>query len=211
MPGSHIPIITYPAILFAVFARQMGLPVPAILFLMMAGALGQSGRLSLSAIILTAMVGCLPADFAWFQAGRWWGSRILRILCSLSSDPQYCARRARSVFARWGLGTLAISKFIPGLDGVMPPLAGMQGAGTIEFLLFDTAGAFLWSAAYCLLGYQFADRVNWISTMLHRPTGALAALVLIPIFGYVLWRAWELFRMRSKRARAFADPLRSSA
>jgi membrane protein DedA with SNARE-associated domain len=38
---------------------------------------------------------------------------------------------------------LAISKFIPGLDGVMPPLAGMQGAGTIEFLLFDTAGAFL--------------------------------------------------------------------
>jgi len=166
-----------------------------VLLLMMAGALGESGRLSFPAIILTAVVGCLFADFAWFQAGRWWGSRILRILCSFSADRNYCAQRARSVFARWGLPILVVAKFIPGLDGAMPPISGMQGAGSVEFLLFDAVGSFLWSAAYCLLGYLFANRVDMASAMLGHVNGALAALVVAPIVCYVLWRAWELFRM----------------
>jgi hypothetical protein len=108
----------------AVFARQMSLPVPAVLFLMMAGALGESAKLSLPAIILTGVVGCLMADFAWFQAIRQWGRRILRILCSFSADSRYCAQRARDVFSRWGLRTLMImiAKFIPGLDAVLPPI-----------------------------------------------------------------------------------------
>jgi membrane protein DedA with SNARE-associated domain len=142
MSISHISFLTYPVILIAVFARQMCLPVPAVLLLMMAGALGESGRLSLPAIILTGVVGCLLADFAWFEAGRLWGSRILRILCSFSADRRYCAQRARDVFARWGLRTLMVAKCIPGLDGVMPPLSGMEGAGAIEFLLLMRSARF---------------------------------------------------------------------
>jgi membrane protein DedA with SNARE-associated domain/rhodanese-related sulfurtransferase len=173
----------------------MCLPVPAILFLMMAGALGESGKLSLPVIILTAVVGCVSADFAWFQAGRFWGSRILRILCSFSADSRYCAQRARDVFARWGLRTLMVAKFIPGLDGVMPPLSGMQGASAIDFLLFDTVGALLWASAYCLIGYVFADRVNIVAAGLGRVGGILAIVVGIPFACYLLWRAWELFSM----------------
>lgn len=195
MSSSHIPLLTYPAILVAVFARQMCLPVPAVLFLMMAGALGESGKLSLPAIILTAVVGCLLADFSWFQAGRFWGSRILRILCSFSADSPYCAQRARDVFARWGLHTLMVAKFIPGLDGVMPPLSGMQGAAAIDFLMFDAIGATLWSSAYCLIGFIFADRVNLVAAGLGRVGGVLAIALGVPFAGYLLWRAWELFCM----------------
>jgi membrane protein DedA with SNARE-associated domain len=168
MSSSHIPLLTYPAILLAVFARQMFLPVPAVLFLMMAGALGETGKLSLPAIIGTAVVRCLLADLSWFHAGRFWGSRILRILCSFSADSRNCAQRARDVFARWGLRTLMVAKFIPGLDGVMPPLSGMQGASVLEFLLFVAVGAFLWASAYCLIGYIFADRVTIVAAGLHR-------------------------------------------
>lgn len=195
MPSSHIPSLTYPAILIAVFARQMYLPVPAVFFLMMAGALGQSGKLSLPAIILTAVAGCMLADFSWFQAGRFWGSRILRILCTFSADSRYCAQRARDVFARWGLRTLMVAKFIPGLDGIMPPLSGMQGAHAVDFLLFDAVGALLWSSAYCLIGYLFAGRVTIVAAGLDRVGGILAIVLGIPFVCYLFWRAWELFRM----------------
>ena len=161
---------------------------------MMAGALGESGKLSLPSIILIGVVGCLLADFSWFQAGRIWGSRILRILCSFSADSRYCAQRARDVFARWGLRTLLVAKFIPGLDGLMPPLSGMQGASVIEFLSFDTVGALLWASAYCLIGYIFADRLNTVAGALDR-VAELAILLGIPFVCYLLWRAWELFRM----------------
>jgi membrane protein DedA with SNARE-associated domain len=176
MSSSHIPFLTYPAILVAVFARQMYLPVPAVLFLIMAGALGERGRLSLPVIILTAV-----ADLSWFHAGRIWGSRILGILCSFSADSRHCAQRARDVFARWGLHTLMVAKFIPGLDGVMPPLSGMQGAAAIDFLLFDTIGALLWASAYCLIGYIFADRVDILAA-----GPSLCVLLVVESLGDVL-------------------------
>jgi membrane protein DedA with SNARE-associated domain/rhodanese-related sulfurtransferase len=208
MTSDHISMITYPAILVAVFARQLCLPVPAVLFLMMGGALAESGKLRLSAIILTAVIGCLFADLAWFEAGRRWGSRILRILCSFSADRRYCAKRAKDVFVRWGLRTLTVAKFIPGLDGAMPPLSGMNGVGVIEFVLFDAVGSFLWSSAYCLVGYLFADRVNIAAAEIDRVSATLAVGLGIPFVCYLLWRAWELFRaMQQLRIRTISPVL----
>jgi membrane protein DedA with SNARE-associated domain len=176
MSMSHTPVITYPAILLAVFARQLCLPVPAVLFLMMAGALAEAGRLNLLTIVLTGVVGSLAADLTWFEAGRRWGSRILRVLCAFSADRRYCARRARSVLARWGLRCLVVAKFLPGLDGLMPPLSGMSGVGVVEFLFFDGAGALLWSGAYCLAGYLLANRVQRVSALFGRVSGMASPL-----------------------------------
>ena len=50
MTTNHIPAITYPTILIAVFANQVCLPVPAVLFLMTAGALVASGSLNLGSV-----------------------------------------------------------------------------------------------------------------------------------------------------------------
>jgi membrane protein DedA with SNARE-associated domain len=180
MVNSHVQFVTYPTILVAVFASQMCLPVPAMFFLIMGGALGASGRLNIFEIILTSIAACLVADFAWFQAGRWWGSRILRILCGFSSDRRYCTQRSQAVFARWGLGTLTVAKFIPGLDSLMPPLAGLEGATTMEFLCFDAVGAVLWSSVYCLLGYFFADRVTVVAAALTRVGSMLVMVIGIP-------------------------------
>ena len=73
MTMTHIPLITYPTILMAVFARQLCLPIPAVLFLITAGALVESGRLNFGVVILVGVVGSLLADYAWFIAGRRWG------------------------------------------------------------------------------------------------------------------------------------------
>src|SRR5271157_2420758 len=69
MTINHIPSITYPVILMAVFANQICLPVPAVLFLITAGALVESGRLNFGSVILAGVVGSLLADYAWFLAG----------------------------------------------------------------------------------------------------------------------------------------------
>ena len=49
---------TYPILFLSVFARQLCLPVPAILFLLSGGALAGTGRLSFTAILLVAVLGC---------------------------------------------------------------------------------------------------------------------------------------------------------
>ena len=193
MITSAIPAITYPTILLAVFANQLCLPVPAVLFLITAGALVGSGSLNFSIVVLVGVVGSLAADYAWFMAGRWGGFRVVRTLCAFSANGQHSAVRARTLFARWGLPGLVLAKFVPGLDGLMPPLAGALNVATVLFLLFDAMGALFWSAGYCFLGYLFSDRLNVVAAMVAR-TSKILAIVLACVLCYLLWRAWELLR-----------------
>jgi len=193
MITSAIPAITYPTILLAVFANQLCLPVPAVLFLITAGALVGSGSLNFSIVVLVGVVGSLAADYAWFMAGRWGGFRVVRTLCAFSANGQHSAVRARTLFARWGLPGVVFAKFVPGLDGLMPPLAGALNVTTVLFLLFDAMGALFWSAGYCFLGYLFSDRLNVVAAMVAR-TSKILAIVLACVLCYLLWRAWELLR-----------------
>lgn len=193
MTTSAIPAITYPTILLAVFANQLCLPVPAVLFLITAGALVGRGSLNFSIVVLVGVVGSLAADYAWFMAGRWGGFRVVRTLCAFSANGQHSAVRARTLFARWGLPGVVFAKFVPGLDGLMPPLAGALNVTTVLFLLFDAMGALFWSAGYCFLGYLFSDRLNVVAAMVAR-TSKILAIVLACVLCYLLWRAWELLR-----------------
>ncbi len=204
MTINHIPGITYPAILLAVFANQLCLPIPAVLFLITAGALVASGNLSLAGVILAGVVGSLLADYAWFVTGRWQGYRVVRALCSFSMGGRYCSTRARKFFSRWGLPSLMFAKFVPGLDGLMPPLSGALNVPTVLFLVFDAVGALLWSAGYCFVGYLFADRLDQLAATLNRVSGILA-IVLGAVLCYFVWRAWELLRtIRGLRLRTIS-------
>ena len=84
---NHIPAITYPVILMAVFANQLCLPIPAVLFLITAGALVASGSLNLGSVILAGVVGCLLADYAWFLAVAGGGTES----CALSVPSAWTA------------------------------------------------------------------------------------------------------------------------
>jgi membrane protein DedA with SNARE-associated domain/rhodanese-related sulfurtransferase len=178
-----------------------------VLFLMTAGALVASGSLNLGSVILAGVVGSVLADYAWFKFGQWQGYRVVRGICSFSMDGQYCSVRARRFFARWGLRGLVFAKFVPGLDGLMPPMAGALKVRSVLFLVFDAVGALLWSTAYCLIGYWFADRVDIVAATLDRISGVLLIL-LGGVLCYLIWRAWELLRvMRQLRLRVVSPRL----
>jgi membrane protein DedA with SNARE-associated domain len=51
---------------FVVFVDQIGLPLPAVPFLLAAGALAGAGRMNWAVIVLVAGMGSLVADTIWF-------------------------------------------------------------------------------------------------------------------------------------------------
>ena len=110
----YLAHITYPILFVAVLARQLCLPVPALLFLLSGGALAGAGKLNYIGVLVMAVSGCLLADLVWFEAGRLRGKRVLRLICALTPDPSLCIRRGREVFAKKGLRVLLIAKFVPG-------------------------------------------------------------------------------------------------
>jgi len=183
---------TYPILFLSVFARQLCLPVPAILFLISGGTLAGTGRLSFIGILLVAILGCLLGDLVWFEAGRLRGKRVLKLLCAFASDPSYCIHHSRATFAEKGLRILLISKFIPGLDGIMPPLAGMSGTRRTRFLIYDTFGSTLWAGAYICLGFIFAAKLDKVAGYISNVADALVLILGVPLVFFFVWKLIQL-------------------
>lgn len=74
----HLARHGYSVLFASVFARQICLPVPAILFLLAGGAMAGNGRLNLALVIGLGVTGCVLADLVWFEAGR----RVATMSCT---------------------------------------------------------------------------------------------------------------------------------
>jgi len=196
------------SILFgAIFAHQIGLPVPGPLFLLAAGALAASGKLALVPAIGLAVIATVLADWPWFEAGRGRGGvKVLHFIHRLSRDPDYHDRKAQETFARYGPSILLISKFVPGLDAVAPPLAGISRTSRLRFLAFDGIGAGLYSCAYSGLGYVFSHKLDLVAVYVGRAGSVLGGLVLAAVSIYALGRLVQ--RKRSMRDAGFAATYR---
>ena len=168
----------YPILFAALFAHQLGLPVPGPLFLIAAGALAAAGKMGLVGALVLAVTACVLADWPWYEAGRRRGDRVLHFIHRLTRDPDAHDRRAKATFARYGPPILAIAKFVPGLDAVTPPLAGISRTSRIRFFGFDAVGAGLHSCAYAGLGYVFSHELDRAAAYAGRAATVLAALLI---------------------------------
>ena len=167
----------YLVLFLFVLLDQIGLPVPALPVVVAAGALAGAGRLDpLLAIGLTTVAAVL-GDWAWYELGRRYGTRIVRLLCRVALEPDSCVRSTQGVFARYGPRSLLVAKWIPGLQTVAPPLAGAAGTERAPFFAYAVAGAFLWSAILIGAGFALRDQLEAIGQQLLE-LGGLAVVLL---------------------------------
>jgi membrane protein DedA with SNARE-associated domain/rhodanese-related sulfurtransferase len=200
------------AFVFAnVLLEQLGLPIPAMPTLIVAGALAVEGELSLVAVLGLAFVACMLGDAAWYLAGRRWGRRVMALLCRVSLSPDSCVRQTEFRFERWGGLTLVLSKFIPGLSTIVPPLAGAMRIGWPSFLLLNGLGVLIWAGAAVGAGmlfhtgiHELIDRLEGLGTLALEAIGVLLG-------GYVGLKWWERRRFYKmlRVARIGVEELRS--
>jgi membrane protein DedA with SNARE-associated domain len=180
-----------------VFVEQIGVPVPALPTLIIAGALAAEGRLSALAVFFAAFVAALIADTIWYFLGRAHGQRVLETLCKVSLSPDACVRKTEGIFERWGLKSLIAAKFVSGFSTVAPALSGLMGVNRRSFLLYDSIGIALWAGSGVGLGFIFHATVDRLLEYLDSyGTTALvfvgAALLLFIAFKW--WQRWRFYR-----------------
>jgi len=186
------------AVLFAaVFVEQIGVPLPAALWLFAAGALIGAGKMNWFIALGSAAVGSLLADLIWFCLGRNYGNRILGLLCRISLEPDTCVQRTQGMFTRHGAKALIVAKFIPGLSTLAPPLAGSSGSSTFRFVVFDGAGSVLYVGSLILVGVLFSRQLEQIiAALAGLGNGALIVVAgLIALYlGYKYLQRHRLLR-----------------
>jgi membrane protein DedA with SNARE-associated domain/rhodanese-related sulfurtransferase len=200
----------YSVLFVSVFARQMWLPVPAILFLIAAGALADSGRMNLAVALGLAIIACLLADMVWYEAGRRRGDQILHFIYGLALDPDAASRRSKETFLRHGARTLMLAKFVVGLDAATPPLAGLSGTSRTRFIAFDAVGAVLWSGVYAGSGYIIGKDLDRAAAYAAR-LGTLWVIVVLSALAMYVGRKlvrWHRFVREFRMARITPEELK---
>jgi membrane protein DedA with SNARE-associated domain len=199
-------------VFFYVLADQLGVPVPAVPALLAMGALAGVGKINFALALGLSVAASLVADTVWYALGRIRGASVLRLLCTVSLEPDSCVRRTEDAFVRHGVRALIFSKFVPGLSTVAPPLAGIVGVSLPRFAAYSSLAAFLWAGAWGGIGYLAGDALERVADRSGRLGTALVVVVAAVAVVYVAikWIQRQRFLRSLRIARISPDELKAA-
>src|SRR5579864_8592821 len=178
----------YAIVMVIVFAEAIGLPVPAALALVVAGA-ATAGHVLRAAILIPAVLfAMMLGDTLLFWAGRYSGWALLGFLCKVSANPETCILRSAESFYKRGKTTLVVAKFIPGVNTMGPPLAGSMKMRFRQFLGFDAMGACLYILAYFAVGFLGRDFLKTIDTSFQTAGHTIEEVLIVGVIVYIGYR-----------------------
>src|ERR1700741_1907386 len=177
----------YLVIVALVFAEAIGLPVPAAVALVGAGAAVGSRALHASVMLPLTLTAMVVGDTLLFVAGRYTGWSLLGFLCKVSANPETCILRSAESFYKRGKLTLVIAKFIPGVNTMAAPLAGSMKMRFWKFLRLHFLGAALYVMVYSVVGYIFHDFLTSILHGFQAAGRAIEAVLVVAIVAYLIY------------------------
>lgn len=187
----------YLLIFLITFGEAVGLPLPAALAFVAAGAAVAAHLLSGPLVFGLAFIAIIVGDSVLFFLGRYTGWALLAGLCRLSMNPETCILRSAESFYKRGRTTLVLAKFIPGINTMAPPLAGSMKMKPLQFLQFDAAGAALYVLAYGALGFVARDFVTRITQRLQSASHVFAEIVLVAVLVFIIYRFMQYRQYKS--------------
>jgi membrane protein DedA with SNARE-associated domain/rhodanese-related sulfurtransferase len=203
---SGLALHGYLILFTVVFLEAIGFPLPAALALLLAGGASARGSLQSSYALGGALIAIVSGDMLMFLLGRYTGWFFLGLLCRISLNPESCILTSADSFLRRGRMLLVVSKFIPGINTMAPPLAGSMNMRPLQFIGLDLAGAALYIFSFFGLGFLFSGALGAI-TRGYQSFGRVAGWVVAAlIIGYVGFVVWQWIKVRALRTVPFAVP-----
>jgi membrane protein DedA with SNARE-associated domain/rhodanese-related sulfurtransferase len=196
----------YSILFVVIFLESVGLPLPAALALLIAGAAAARDSVQAPYAVVGALLTMLAGDSLMYLLGRKTGWWLLGVLCRLSLNPEACILRSADSFFRRGRKLLVVAKFIPGINAMAPPLAGSMQMRFLPFLRLDLAGAALYVGIYFGLGFAFSGALQ-VVTQGYRAFGRVLTGVGVALLGiYLAVQLWLWFKERALPSVIFAIP-----
>ncbi len=176
----------YWAVFFGVMLENAGVPVPGETILLIAGYFASTGKFHLGLVMLIAATGAVIGDNIGFAIGHHYGRNVLlRVGRFFFLTPKRFAHM-ENYFERHGNKTILVARFITGLRVFAALLAGASKMPWRVFIVFNVAGAVLWSVVITTLGYLFGQSLPLLVKWVGR-SGTILLISAI-VIGIVVWR-----------------------
>ena len=176
----------YWAVFFGVMLENAGVPLPGETILLIAGYFAATGEFHLPLVMLIAATGAVVGDNIGFAIGHHYGRGVLLRFGRFVFLTPKRVRSMEQYFENHGNKTILVARFITGLRVFAALFAGASKMPWRVFVVYNVAGAILWSVVISLLGYLFGQSLPLLVKWVGRSGTIL--LVAAIVIGIVVWR-----------------------
>lgn len=182
--------LLYTAIFAAAFAENLFPPLPSDTVVALGAFVAARGHTSPIGAWFATISGCMVGAMTMFMLGRrvgvaWLSTRFPRVF------PADAMVGVADRFRSHGFLTIAVSRFLPGVRAVVPPVAGAIGIGTARAAAAMALASGIWYGIVCTVAYQAGENADEIIDKLaaqQRWIGAVSLALLLLLIAYVAWR-----------------------
>ncbi|HKW12574.1 MAG TPA: DedA family protein [Gemmatimonadaceae bacterium] len=186
---ASVPISTLYAVLAVAAALEnIFPPVPADTVVALGSFLAARGRGNVLAAFLATWLGNVTSAMIMYGIGRRYGAERLERRLLGDRGPQ-AEQRLQSLYGRYGVIALFMSRFIPGVRAIVPPFAGALRVPRVRTALAIASASAIWYGTVSYLGFTLGGnwpRVQRLITDYGRALAVFGAALLL--VGVVLWR-----------------------
>ena len=189
--------LLYGALVAAAFAENVFPPLPADTVIALGAFVAARGNGTALGVWGATMAGNVGGAMVMYGLGHryglpWLMRRFPRIVSTAGAD------RFTERFKAQGLAAVVVSRFLPGVRAVVPPMAGALGVGAMRAAIAMTLASGVWYGLVCVLAFRAGANADGLLARMAEQQRALglAALAITAVGGVVLW-----WRLGSKRDR----------
>ena len=184
----------YWALFVVVLLESLGIPGPGQALLIAAALLAAHGKLDISLVLTTAIVGTTVGGMIGYWIGRRGGhALILRFGRFLKiGEPEL--QRLETSFERYGFWFVLLARFFEVLRQIQGIVAGTVEMSFRRFFIANLGGGILWSLAWGLGSWKLGRQIHSYDDLTDKAGLIVVALslgVLLVLLGVYLRHRWR--------------------
>ena len=174
-------------------------PIPADTIVALGSFLAARGHGSALGAFMAVWIGNLGGAMIMYALGRKYGAERLERRLMGDKGPG-AERRLESLYGKYGLGALFVSRFIPGVRALVPPFAGALKVPAGRAALAMGSASAIWYGIVSYVGFRAGADWEALKGVLARYGKVLAIVaVIIAAIGVAIW--WLRVRHVSAKER----------
>lgn len=164
-------------------------PIPADVIVAFGSFLAAREHRSPIPTIIAVVIGNVGGAVGMFALGRRFGAEWIRRRLRVMGDQ--AEQRVRQWYHRFGLPALFLSRFLPGVRAVVPPLAGAIRVPAPGAIAAIATASTIWYATLAMIAYRLGSEWSLIAAAIKefQTTAAIIAGVIVVLGAAVWWVA----------------------
>ncbi len=182
----------YALLALVAFIESIFPPAPADLVVafgaFLAARRGASYPIVVAAIVAGSAVGAMVVYGIARHFGADWMHAKLRRLKLVGAE-----EKLEALYEHYGLAALFVSRFLPGLRAVVPPMAGAMRVPWVRTMVVLTVASAIWYGLIIWLAFRVGTDWEQVKGSLHivGRRALFIALLAAVLLGLVGWRLWK--------------------